>query len=132
MTGNALGWGHRGLGLGIYGTLKTLGKVAGPLVAGALLEFMDYEALFVGLAALAFASSLGVLLAHRRQRPAAVENERGGCRDTPRGGSRRVPRQPDRPRPPYPRHACACHGYDTPLHPRYLRRRSDTGALPPA
>src|SRR3546814_11299250 len=98
MVGNAVGSGHLGLGLGIYGTLKNLGKVAGPLVAGALLEFMDYEALFVGLAALAFASSLGVLLAHPRQRPAAVENALGCSRDTPRGGSLRATREPARHR----------------------------------
>src|SRR3546814_12705258 len=94
MVGNAVGSGHLGLGLGLYGTLKNLGKVAGPLGAGALLEFMDYEALFVGLAALPFRSSRGVLLAHRRQRPAAGENARGRCRGTPRGGPRRVTRHP--------------------------------------
>lgn len=73
MVGNAVGSGHLGLGLGIYGTLKNLGKVAGPLAAGALLEFMAYEALFRSLAGLAIAASLGLLLAHRRQRPAVAE-----------------------------------------------------------
>jgi len=73
MVGNAVGSGHLGLGLGIYGTMKNLGKVAGPLVAGALLEFMAYEALFRSLAGVAVVASVGVLLAHRRQRPAAVE-----------------------------------------------------------
>lgn len=73
MVGNAVGAGHLGLGLGIYGTMKNLGKVAGPLAAGVLLEFMAYEALFRSLAGLALAASVGVLLAHRRQRPAVVE-----------------------------------------------------------
>lgn len=68
MVGNAVGAGHLGLGLGIYGALKNLGKVAGPLAAGALLEFMPYEALFRSLAGLAIVASIGILLAHRRQR----------------------------------------------------------------
>ncbi|MEQ8815910.1 MAG: MFS transporter [Thalassobaculum sp.] len=68
MVGNAVGAGHLGLGLGIYGTLKNLGKVAGPLIAGLVLEHLSYEALFRALAGLAVMASIGVLLVHRHQR----------------------------------------------------------------
>lgn len=68
MVGNAVGAGHLGLGLGIYGTLKNLGKVTGPLVAGVLLEIMPYEALFRTLAGLAIVASIAVYLVHRLQR----------------------------------------------------------------
>ncbi len=68
MVGTAIGAGHLGLGLGIYGTLKNLGKVAGPLAAGALLQVMPYATLFRMLAVLAVVAAIGVLLAHRYQR----------------------------------------------------------------
>jgi len=68
MIGGAIGADHLGLGLGIYGTLKNLGKVAGPLAAGLLLEHMPYEVLFRTLAGVAIIASIGVLLVHRHQR----------------------------------------------------------------
>jgi MFS family permease len=68
MVGNAVGAGHLGLGLGIYGTLKNLGKVAGPLAAGVLLEFGSYDVLFRNLGAAAAIGSVLVLLMHHQRR----------------------------------------------------------------
>lgn len=73
LVGRAVGAGHLGLGLGVYGTLKNLGKVGGPLAAGALLEFMPYESLFRSLAGLAIATATIVLLAHRHRRRVSAE-----------------------------------------------------------
>ena len=75
MIGNAVSAGHLGLGMGVYGTLKNLGKVAGPLVAGGLLEVLPYAALFRGLAGFALVAAIMVLLAHRhRRRPVAQQS----------------------------------------------------------
>ncbi len=68
MVGTSVGAGHLGLGLGIYGTLKNLGKVAGPVLAGLLLEHLPYEAVFRTFGALAATASVGVLLTHRLRR----------------------------------------------------------------
>lgn len=68
MVGNAVNSGHLGLGMGVYGTLKNLGKVAGPLVAGGLLEVLPYATLFRGLAGFALLAAIVVLLTHRHRR----------------------------------------------------------------
>ncbi len=42
--------GHRGAGMGFYGALRNLGKVTGPVLAGALLIRFDFSAVFGGFA----------------------------------------------------------------------------------
>ncbi|GAB4174814.1 MAG: MFS transporter [Thalassobaculales bacterium] len=64
--------GHLGLGMGVYGSCKNLGKVAGPLVSGALLQAVSYTVLFQGMAvAMACAAGIVVLSYHQRLRRAA-------------------------------------------------------------
>lgn len=75
MVGSAVSTSHVGLGLGVYGTLKNLGKVAGPVIAGALLEFLSYAAVFHALAWFTLLAAVAVLAAHRlRRRPAGQES----------------------------------------------------------
>jgi MFS family permease len=50
---NTISADHIGLGLGIYGALRNSGKVAGPIVIGALLEFLPAKVVFPGLGATA-------------------------------------------------------------------------------
>jgi MFS family permease len=70
MVGDSVAPGHMGLGMGVYGMFKNLGKVAGPVIAGALLEFFSYATVFTALAWFILATAAGLALAHRyRQRP---------------------------------------------------------------
>ena len=73
MIGNSVSAGHVGLGMGVYGTLKNLGKVAGPLAAGVLLEYLPYDGLFRVLAGGALLAAVLVLLAHRQSRRVAEQ-----------------------------------------------------------
>jgi MFS family permease len=63
--------GHRGAGMGFYGALRNLGKVGGPVIAGALLTVFSFSTVFygygvlIGLVALA-AWARPVLKAHSR------------------------------------------------------------------
>lgn len=45
---------HLGLGMGLLGTIRNFGKVAGPIVGGLLLTFTTYTALFAFCAVLVF------------------------------------------------------------------------------
>lgn len=74
-----------GAGLGIVGSLKGGAKVAGPLVAGVLIRYLDFAATFAILAALLIAGA-GVLLV----RPIPARRAR-----QPRGSSRGGRRRPD-------------------------------------
>ena len=73
MIGTSVSAGHVGLGMGVYGTLKNLGKVAGPLAAGVLLEYLPYDGLFRVLAGGALLAAVLVLLAHRQSRRVAEQ-----------------------------------------------------------
>lgn len=68
LIGNRIAASHIGLGLGFYGALRNGGKVAGPILVGALLEVFSARLVFPGLGvmALAVAASLLVVTAHRR------------------------------------------------------------------
>ena len=68
LIGNRIAASHIGLGLGFYGALRNGGKVAGPILVGALLEVFSARLVFPGLGvmALAVAATLLVVSAHRR------------------------------------------------------------------
>jgi MFS family permease len=68
LVGEAAGERHLGAGLGVYGTLRNLGKVAGPVVTGATLSLTDFESAFFALAVgLAVAALLLLVSAGRRR-----------------------------------------------------------------
>lgn len=66
---NTISADHIGLGLGIYGALRNLGKVAGPIVIGALLEFLPAAIVFpgLGITALVICVALAVACFQRRR-----------------------------------------------------------------
>jgi MFS family permease len=69
---NTISADHIGLGLGVYGALRNLGKVAGPVVIGALLEFLPAGVVFPGLGVTALLIGAALAVGHvqrRRLRP---------------------------------------------------------------
>ena len=62
--------GHRGAGMGFYGALRNVGKVAGPVLSGILLTYFSFLAVFTGFAVvMAAAAIIGAgQLSHRRIR----------------------------------------------------------------
>lgn len=69
LIGNRIASSHVGMGLGVYGALRNLGKVAGPVLVGALLEIFAARIVFPGLGvmALLIAVTLLVVTAQRRR-----------------------------------------------------------------
>ena len=70
LVGNAVSASHTGLGLGVYGTMKNLGKVIGPVATGGLLELFSYGTVFRTLAGFILTAALLVLLTHRQRQRA--------------------------------------------------------------
>lgn len=68
LIGNRIAADHIGMGLGFYGALRNLGKVAGPIIVGALLQVFAAKLVFPGLgvAALLVAATLFVITMPRR------------------------------------------------------------------
>lgn len=68
LIGNRLAASHVGLGLGFYGALRNGGKVAGPILVGALLEVFSARLVFPGLGVMALlvAAMLLAVSAQRR------------------------------------------------------------------
>lgn len=68
LIGNRIAADRVGLGLGFYGALRNLGKVAGPVIVGALLQFFAARLVFPGLgvAALLVAAALLYVTMPRR------------------------------------------------------------------
>jgi MFS family permease len=68
LIGNRMASNHLGLGLGFYGALRNLGKVAGPVLVGGLLELFAARLVFpgIGAVALVIAAALFVATAQRR------------------------------------------------------------------
>lgn len=68
LIGNRIAANHIGMGLGFYGALRNLGKVAGPIIVGALLQVFAAKLVFPGLgvAALLVAATLFVITMPRR------------------------------------------------------------------
>ena len=64
-----VGQGHVGAGMGVLGAVKNAGKVAGPLVAGALMELLDFRSMF-GLLGLMTAAGAVLVWLHAQQRMA--------------------------------------------------------------
>ena len=52
LVGRAVSSEHIGAGMGVFGSLRKLGKIAGPVAVGGMLEIGTYSAVFDGLAAL--------------------------------------------------------------------------------
>jgi MFS family permease len=75
MVGGSVSATHMGLGMGVFGTLKNLGKVAGPIVVGALLQVGSFAWVLQSLAVFLLAAAVVVLLLHR-QRAAALAQGR--------------------------------------------------------
>ena len=72
LIGEAAGTHHMGAGMGIYGALRNLGKIAGPVVTGLMLSVAGFAAVFTGLAA-ALMVAAGLLLAsHTKQVPSRL------------------------------------------------------------
>ncbi|MSP75590.1 MAG: MFS transporter [Rhodospirillaceae bacterium] len=67
LIGNRIAASHIGMGLGFYGALRNGGKVAGPIIVGALLQVFAAKLVFpgLGIAALLVAAALLVLAAPR-------------------------------------------------------------------
>lgn len=65
---NTISADHLGLGLGVYGALRNLGKVAGPVAIGALLEFLPAKAVFPGLGATALVISGALTVGYVQRR----------------------------------------------------------------
>lgn len=67
LIGNRIATSHIGMGLGFYGALRNGGKVAGPIIVGALLQVFAAKLVFpgLGIAALLVAVALLVLAAPR-------------------------------------------------------------------
>ncbi len=72
LIGNRIAASHVGMGLGVYGALRNLGKVAGPVLVGALLEIFAARIVFPGLGAMALLVA-GVLLIATAQRRRGVQ-----------------------------------------------------------
>ena len=68
LIGNRIAASHIGMGLGFYGALRNLGKVAGPIIIGALLQIFAAKMVFpgLGIAALLVAATLFVVTTPRR------------------------------------------------------------------
>ena len=68
LIGNRIAASHIGMGLGFYGALRNLGKVAGPIIVGALLQVFAAKMVFpgLGIAALLVAATLFVVTTPRR------------------------------------------------------------------
>ncbi|MDP2330871.1 MAG: MFS transporter [Reyranella sp.] len=68
LIGNRIAASHIGLGLGFYGALRNSGKVAGPIIVGALLQIFAAKLVFPGLGiiALLVAATLFVITTPRR------------------------------------------------------------------
>ncbi|MBX3501141.1 MAG: MFS transporter [Alphaproteobacteria bacterium] len=65
---NAISADHIGLGLGVYGALRNLGKVAGPVVIGTLLEYLPANAVFPGLGAIALVICVALAVSYVQRR----------------------------------------------------------------
>ncbi len=69
LIGNRIAASHIGLGLGFYGALRNSGKVAGPILVGALLQFFAARLVFPGLGVMALLIAVALLMLsapHRR------------------------------------------------------------------
>ncbi len=63
-----------GLGMGLVGTMKNAGKIAGPVVAGVLIYWLDFTATFRLIGAVLLLGAVAVWLsAHYSRRPAAQD-----------------------------------------------------------
>jgi len=58
---------YLGLGMGLLGTIRNLGKVAGPIIGGLLLTFATYAMLFYVCAVLVLALSIALVLRQPRR-----------------------------------------------------------------
>ena len=65
LVGGAVSPDHLGAGMGVFGTLRNVGKIAGPAVVGGLLEFISFALVFGGLAAVLTAVACSLLLRGR-------------------------------------------------------------------
>ncbi|MBM3619354.1 MAG: MFS transporter [Alphaproteobacteria bacterium] len=65
---NTIAADHIGLGLGVYGALRNLGKVAGPVAIGALLEFLPAKLVFPGLGATALVICVALAVGYVQRR----------------------------------------------------------------
>jgi MFS family permease len=66
-----------GLGMGLMGTLKYAGKVAGPSLAGVLIYWLDFKSAFRLMAGVLLAGALMVwFVAHHPRRPATERRAR--------------------------------------------------------
>ena len=65
LVGGAVSPDHLGAGMGVFGTLRNVGKIAGPAVVGGLLEFISFPLVFGGLAAVLTAVACSLLLRGR-------------------------------------------------------------------
>ncbi|MBI3198222.1 MAG: MFS transporter [Rhodospirillales bacterium] len=72
LIGSRIASSHIGMGLGVYGALRNLGKVAGPVMVGALLEIFAARIVFPGLGIMALLVAV-VLLAATAQRRRGVQ-----------------------------------------------------------
>ncbi len=65
---------HLGAGMGLLGTLKNTGKIAGPVLGGLLIHWLDFPAMFQSMGGLLFIGAGAVWLWSRRLRtePAAT------------------------------------------------------------
>lgn len=64
---------HTGLGMGFFGTLRNIGKVAGPVIGGVLLELFSFSILFQILAAIILSGAVIVALGQRYWSRAAAQ-----------------------------------------------------------
>jgi MFS family permease len=62
LIGNRVAASHIGLGLGFYGALRNSGKVAGPILVGALLEVFAARLVFPGLGVVALLVAIALLI----------------------------------------------------------------------
>lgn len=65
---NTISADHIGLGLGVYGALRNSGKVAGPIIIGALLELLPAKVVFPGLGVTALVICVALAVAHIQRR----------------------------------------------------------------
>lgn len=73
---------HIGAGMGLIGTFKNVGKVAGPILGGGLVHWLDFASMFRSMAALLLFGAVAMWYWNYRRQEGSLHHPRVSGRTT--------------------------------------------------